>query len=74
MHAAAAKLTSIRILLIDDHTVMRLGLRMLIENQQRLKVVGEASGRDRLTRARSGVSNPTLSCWISVCLAPTASH
>lgn len=45
MHAAAAKLTSIRILLIDDHTVMRLGLRMLIENQQGLKVVGEASGR-----------------------------
>lgn len=46
MHAAAIKSTSIRILLIDDHTMMRLGLRLLIENQQRLKVVGEASGRD----------------------------
>jgi len=45
MQAAAAKLTSITILLIDDHTVMRLGLRLLIENQQGLKVVGEASGR-----------------------------
>ena len=42
---AAAKLTAIRILLIDDHTVMRLGLRVLIENQQGLTVVGEASGR-----------------------------
>jgi two-component system nitrate/nitrite response regulator NarL len=44
MQAATAKL-SIRILLIDDHAVMRLGLRTLIENQQGLKVVGEASGR-----------------------------
>ena len=44
MQPAAAKLT-IRILLIDDHTVMRMGLRVLIENQQGLKVVGEASGR-----------------------------
>jgi len=44
MQPAAAKLT-IRILLIDDHTVMRMGLRVLIENQQGLKVVGEAAGR-----------------------------
>ena len=44
MQVATAKL-SIRILLIDDHAVMRLGLRTLIENQQGLKVVGEASGR-----------------------------
>jgi len=32
-------------MLVDDHTVMRLGLRLLIENQQGLTVVGEASGR-----------------------------
>ena len=44
MQAATAKL-SIRILLIDDHAVMRLGLRTLIENQEGLRVVGEASGR-----------------------------
>jgi DNA-binding NarL/FixJ family response regulator len=44
MHAVAAKLSSIRIMLIDDHKVMRLGLRLLIENRG-LKVVGEASGR-----------------------------
>ena len=41
----AAKLAAIRVLLIDDHTVMRLGLRVLIENRQGLTVVGEASGR-----------------------------
>jgi DNA-binding NarL/FixJ family response regulator len=32
-------------LLIDDHAVMRWGLRLLIEGQPGLKVVGEASGR-----------------------------
>jgi DNA-binding NarL/FixJ family response regulator len=36
---------SIRVLLIDDHVVMRMGLRMLIENQPGLKVVGEATDR-----------------------------
>lgn len=45
MHAAVRKLNTIRILLVDDHTVMRLGLRLLIENQHGLMVVGEASGR-----------------------------
>jgi two-component system nitrate/nitrite response regulator NarL len=45
MPAVAAKSTSIRILLIDDHAVMRRGLRLLIEDQPGLKVVGEASGR-----------------------------
>src|SRR5215216_6482590 len=35
----------IRVLLIDDHVVMRRGLRMLIENQPGLRVVGEATDR-----------------------------
>ncbi len=45
MQAVVPKLSLIRIMLVDDHTVMRLGLRLLIENQQGLTVVGEASGR-----------------------------
>jgi DNA-binding NarL/FixJ family response regulator len=36
----------IRVLLIDDHVVMRRGLRMLIEAQPGLSVVGEATDRD----------------------------
>jgi two-component system nitrate/nitrite response regulator NarL len=36
---------NIRILLIDDHVVMRTGLRMVIENQPGLVVVGEATNR-----------------------------
>jgi len=35
----------IRVLLIDDHIVMRMGLRMLVESQPGLKVVGEATDR-----------------------------
>ena len=39
--------TPIRILLADDHTVMRNGLRLLLERQPNLKVVGEAAdGRE----------------------------
>jgi two-component system response regulator NreC len=34
---------SIRIVLADDHTVMRSGLRLLLERQPGLEVVGEAS-------------------------------
>jgi DNA-binding NarL/FixJ family response regulator len=35
----------IRILLVDDHAIVRAGLRMLIESQPRLLVVGEAASR-----------------------------
>src|SRR5215469_11930614 len=38
---------SIRILLADDHTVMRNGLKLLLERQPNFEVVGEAAdGRD----------------------------
>ena len=33
----------VRILLADDHTVMRAGLRLLLERQENFEVVGEAS-------------------------------
>jgi two-component system nitrate/nitrite response regulator NarL len=36
---------TIRILLVDSHTVVRSGLRMLIENRSHLQVVGEASNK-----------------------------
>lgn len=34
---------SVRILLADDHTLMRNGLRLLVERQPNLEVIGEAS-------------------------------
>jgi len=37
--------SSIRILLVDDHAIIRSGLKMLIESQPGLSIVGEASER-----------------------------
>src|SRR5262245_65866017 len=34
---------SIRVLIVDDHGIMRAGLRMLLESQPGVTVVGEAS-------------------------------
>ena len=43
----------IRILLADDHTILRKGVRMLIESQPDMEVVGEAStGRSAIEEAR----------------------
>jgi DNA-binding NarL/FixJ family response regulator len=36
---------SIRVLIIDDHAVIRAGLRLLLENQPGITVVGEAANR-----------------------------
>ena len=37
-----ASLQPIRILIIDDHTILRRGLRMMLDQQSDLQVVGEA--------------------------------
>ena len=45
---------TIRILLADDHTVMRRGLRLLLESQTGFAVVGEASdGRQAVEQAEA---------------------
>jgi two-component system, NarL family, response regulator NreC len=36
-------MTEIRLLLVDDHEVIRTGLRMLLESQPNIKIVGEAN-------------------------------
>lgn len=42
----------IRLMLVDDHEVIRTGLRMLLESQPDIKIVGEASsGNDALSLA-----------------------
>ncbi|MBZ5601366.1 MAG: response regulator transcription factor [Acidobacteriia bacterium] len=45
----------IKILLADDHTVMRNGLRLLLERQPNLEVMGEAAdGREAVEMAAAG--------------------
>ncbi len=42
----------IRVLIVDDHAVVRAGIRLLLESQSDMKVVGEAQdGRESLTQA-----------------------
>ena len=36
----------IRILLVDDHAVVRAGLRLIIQSRTGMKIVGEAGNRD----------------------------
>lgn len=49
----------IRVLIADDHEVVRLGLRSLLENVEEIEVVGEAgSGEEAL--ARAGTLKPNV--------------
>lgn len=45
--------SKIRVMLADDHTILRQGIRMLLEAQEDMEVVGEAvNGRDAVEKAR----------------------
>jgi two-component system response regulator NreC len=53
--------SKIRILVADDHAVLRSGLRLLINGQEDMVVVAEAAdGRDTLARARDVKPDVTL--------------
>jgi two-component system response regulator NreC len=44
----------IKIVLVDDHAVVRSGLRLLLDGQEDIEVVGEAgNGKDAIFRARA---------------------
>lgn len=48
-HARYQGMTSIRILLADDHTILRKGLRLVLEREADFSVIGEAStGREAI--------------------------
>ncbi|MGE5744106.1 MAG: response regulator, partial [Gemmatimonadota bacterium] len=54
-------MSRIRVLIADDHAVLRAGLRMLIDAQSDMLVVGEAAdGPETVTRARSSGSDVVL--------------
>ncbi len=48
-------MAKIRVLIVDDHAIVRAGLRMLINPQPDMEVVGEAAdGHEGLCQARAG--------------------
>lgn len=51
----------IKVLLVDDHTVVRQGLRALLKGEQNIEVIGEAeNGRDAVTLARETLPDVVL--------------
>ena len=46
-----SKARTIRVLIVDDHAVVRSGLRLLLEREADLQVVGEAGSADEAVRA-----------------------
>ena len=63
---------SIRVLLVDDHALARTGLRMVLDTEPDIEVVGEAAdGRQAIHSARGW--RPTSSSWTSGCPSSTGS-
>ena len=56
----------IRILLADDHTVIRRGLRLLLESQPEFSVVAEAADGRQAVEQPKPPSRMSW-CWISPC-------
>src|SRR5437016_14284690 len=50
MPEESTSIASVRVLLADDHDILRQGLKMLLSMQQEMQVVGEArTGREAVT-------------------------
>ena len=56
---SAVRSKAIRLLLVDDHQVVRVGLRTVLHNNQDITVVGEAGSKDAAVRAAKRL-NPDI--------------
>ena len=59
----------IRILLADDHTIVRQGLARLLEEQPDLKIVGEAINGQAVVDQALELECPISLSWILPCLS-----
>jgi DNA-binding NarL/FixJ family response regulator len=57
-----SKVATVRIVIADDHTIFRDGLRRLLEAEPELEVVGEAADGNEAV-PRPGRLNLTSCCW-----------
>jgi two-component system invasion response regulator UvrY len=55
-----------RIMLVDDHAVVRMGFRLLLEADDRLKVVGEAASGEEACRLYPGIKPDVVVMDISM--------
>ena len=60
---------SIRILIVDDHAIVRKGIHVLLSKEQGMQVVGEASNGAGLAIGGSGV-RLTVHTRCAYCMAP----
>ena len=52
-HGLEDELSKIRLLMVDDHEIVRAGLRMLLQAQPDMQIVGEVdTGRDAVAKAK----------------------
>ena len=65
VHTAASP---IRVLLVDDQALLRMGFRLVLEGEDDLEVVGEA-GDGETAVARASRCDRTWSSWTSGCPA-----
>ena len=65
---------TVRVLLADDEALVRAGLRMILEAEPGLEVVGEAGRRRRRGDACAGSCGPTSRWSTSACRGSTASR
>ena len=65
---------TIEVLIVDDDTLVRAGLRMMIETQDDLRRHRRGSQRRRMRSRSPGICHRTSCSWTSGCPAPTASR
>lgn len=59
--------TPLRILLVDDHTLFRSGLKALLQRQADLEVIGEAADGLEGVKKAAQLCNPISFCWTWTC-------
>ena len=64
----------IRVLIVDDHALVRSGLRLLLESEDDISVDDEARRAQRRRCARRACTSPTSSCSTSSCPARAGSR